>query len=283
MRSHLLILFYLSSISLFSQTADYIKGSADSSYNTLFGNIYNEEIRYIKEKGNRDEYRFNEEQEKKLLNSSLKEYSQLLEKIDNEFELNRISLRIAILNYQLKNYSKSIEIFENILSKEISSYFNSISNSNLIELYIITNQIQKALKHSENIDLSHINYSCGNAENEDIIYETLIMTKIHFGLNNYSKALDYGLSMVFNAYATKDLVPLTNEILLKKYNKSMLKVELEKAIDNLNHSEKEKDNFTMKFLDREIELGFFSTNNIKDIDELKLYLKDSPINKLINE
>lgn len=283
MKRNLTILCILLSFNAFSQSAEYLEGSANSVYTILFGNIYNEEIRYIKEKQTRNEYKFNKEQEKKLLNKCLKEYSVLSENIKDEFELNRILIRMGILNYKLKDYTKSIGIFKSILGKEINWYFNSISNSNLIELYILTNQFQKALNHSESIDLSHINYNCGNAENEDIIYNTLIMTKIHSGLNQNNKALDYGLSMIFNAYSTKELVPLTNRILLQEYNKSMLKIELERAIVNLEYSKKEKDIFTTKFLDREIELGFFSTNNIEDIDQLRLYLKESPIYKLINE
>lgn len=282
MKRNLTILCFLLTFNAFSQTAEYLEGSADSVYTILFGNIYNEEIRYIKEKQNRNEYKFNKEQEKKLLNKSLKEYSVLSENIQDEFELNRILMRMGILNYKLKDHAKSIEIFESVLGKEISWYFNSISNSNLIELYILTNQFQKALNHSKNIDLSNISYNCGNAENEDIIYNTLIMTKIHSGLNQNNRALDYGLSMIFNAYSTKELVPLTNRLLLQEYNKSILKIELERAILNLEYSKKDKDIFTTKFLDREIELGFFSTNNIEDIDQLRLYLKESPIYKLIN-
>jgi tetratricopeptide (TPR) repeat protein len=227
-------------------------------------------------------YKFSEEQEKKMIKSCLYDYRKVLELESEELQLTKIKARIGILLYVQEKYLESIKIFEAIAKPEKSPYYSEVTNSNLIELYIETLEFEKALELAPSIDFSNRRYSCGNAAQEDFVYNTLILTKIYLGLDNKEKALDYGLSYIFDPYSDKKLTTITYEFLTKEFDKPFLQKNLKKAIKNLTPSNKEKDNFKLTFLDREIELGWFTRSDIENAAELKLHLKKSLIYKLIN-
>lgn len=287
MKNKFFIISLLLSINLFSQKSDYNKVKSDSLYALLFGNSYNEQIRYIKDKHLYNEYKFTKEQEEKILHKCLANYLKNTKKETDSLKLSKnnysTNLRVGIIYYKLKKYYKSIEIFEKILNEKINSYYDSVSIKNLIELYILTKKYKKALELNPKIDDRNISYTCLNAEVEELVYRKLIKTKIYSGLNNYEKALDEGVPLIFNGYSNKELTMFTFEILLKKYTKTLLKKKLDRAISELKRSKKERKYYKLEFLNREIELGLFSTNNISEIDKLKLHLKTSMFYKLITE
>jgi len=282
MKSKIIVLFLFFSISLISQSLDYNKGSGNAKYTLLFGSIFNDRIQHIQDKSTMTKYQFTKEQEEAMINSCIKDYSKVLELEKDELQSTKIKSKIGILLYKQEKYLESIEVFKEINKNNKSWYFKETSNSNLIELYIKTKQFQKALELAPSIDFSERSYSCGNAAQEDFVYNTLIMTKIHLGLKDKKKALDFGLSYIFDPYSDKKLTTLTYEFLASEYDKSFLQISLDNAIGNLIPSTKEKDNFTLTFLNREIELGFFTRNSIENSSELKEHLKKSLIYQLIN-
>ena len=282
MKSKIIIIFLLFSGGLFSQSQDYYEGGADAIYELLFGNIFNDKIQHIQDKDSMARYQFSEEQKRAMIKSCLKNYYKILEQEKEEFAFTNIKSRIGILLYEQEEYVESIRLFEEIFEKNNYRHFNEVSKSNLIELYIQTSDFHKALALTPSVNFSNRSYSCGNAAQEDFVYNTLILTKIHLGLNNKEKALDYGLSYIFDPYSDKKLTTITYDFLIKEYDKAFLQSSLDNAINSLTPSTKEKDNFTLTFLDREIELGFFTRNSIENRSELKEHLKKSLIYKLIN-
>lgn len=282
MKSKIIVLFIFLSSSLFSQSVDYNKGSGDAIYSILFGSIFNDRIQHIQDKDTMTKYQFTKEQEEAMINSCIKDYSKVLELENDELQSTKIKSKIGILLYKQEKYLEAIQVFNEINKNSKSWYSKEISNSNLIELYIETKQFQKALELSPTIDFSKRSYSCGNAAQEDFVYNTLIMTKIYLGLDDKEKALDYGLSYIFDPYSDKKLTIITYKFLATQYDKSFLEIKLDDAINSLIPSTKEKDNFTLTFLDREIELGIFTHNNIENPIELKEHLKKSLIYQLVN-
>lgn len=282
MKSKIIFIFLLFSGGLFSQSQDYYEGGADAMYELLFGNIFNDKIQHIQDKDSMARYQFSEEQKRVMIKSCLKNYYKILKQEKEEFAFTNIKSRIGILLYEQEKYVESIRLFEEIFEKNNYRHFNEVSKSNLIELYIQTSDFHKALALTPSINFSNRSYSCGNAAQEDFVYNTLILTKIYLGLNNKEKALDYGLSYIFDPYSDKKLTTITYDFLIKEYDKAFLQSNLDNAINSLTPSNKEKDNFTLTFLDREIELGFFTRYGIVDPAKLKEQLKKSLIYQLVN-
>lgn len=227
-------------------------------------------------------------EQKETLIKALEFYKKYLnQNIEKEVSL-RVYQNIGLIYNELKDDKKAIVYLKKVFHNTKNIYFLEIISKDLMNIHFQNNEFNKALLYA-NVYFKRTRFSsCGNGNAETDLYKAFTYGKIHYGLKEYKKTLEYLLPEIFynGMVDNRKLVKLTTEVLFKKYKKKKVKKIFEKALNDIYLKKYKKTNYYYtKILNVTIPIADLRDLVEKDNGKFKLLKKElqkSEILKSIN-
>lgn len=242
-----------------------------------------------------ERYKIGLEVNESILEKSWELYQEIIDDYPNSDLFYNALYNQALLDIELGDTDDAELSFKKIL-KELKndkndkySYLKASTNRSLANISINNGKHNEALNYLDNYKKYPFKHFCGNAHasyNTDL---NTMYAKCYLGLNEIDKAYDILLPNLLEDGMSdnSEIVQLTYETLLKKYEKEELKRMYNKAFDELIvENNKDYREYFIVFLNTKLKLNFFGIDFLKDDknkEALNAMRKNSKFYKLLND
>ncbi len=253
------------------------------------------ESRLFSEDTSSERYKIRQEINEAILELAWDNYQKLIDKYPNSNLYFNALYNRALLDIELGDGDSAEVAFKEILSqpdknqKDESSDLKVGATRTLAELSIKNGKYNEALIYLDKYKQYPFKHFCGNAHAS---YNTDLNTqyaKCYLGLNKNDKALEYLLPNLLEDGMSdnSEIVQLTYETLLKKYDKGELKRLYKKAFAEYTvENNKDYKKYSIIFLNTKLKLRSWRLDFLKDDkkkEAINAMCENSKFYKLLNE